>query len=304
MNTFYNCVKYKFDAQQIYFEYYAEFNSVDEYLKSQNTLEENTYCLIYDNLSSLDNSSLNIADSFLIESLSSGNQKFSIVCLKRTGSEINLNFNKNIPKIANKNISISLICSEDKIYTEFLIKAVGYYTAQLSGVIDFDINVAYYGDNPPEEILGKANIIKMPRKDFHMSHARNQSLSLCKKNNILMTDLDIYISKDLILNLLSKLEEIPNDGVLNLKNDYKMGNGIYLGTKEHILKNNYNEKFKLYWYEDTEYLMNFSRIGILPIVLFVDFFREDHSRSITGDHYMFNHELFKTILYKGRNYEI
>jgi len=192
-------------------------------------------------------------------------------------------------------VSVSLICTSDPHYQRKLVQAVRRIRAVFPNP---EICVAYFGEGAPP--IGGLRYEVYPRRSFHMSFARNQSLSLCTGSHVLVTDLDCMLTERNLAYLFDVWRTAPHNGVLNIKRPKPPypGNTLTFGELEKVRNNGFDERFRMFWFEDTEYLMNFSRVGVVPWTVFLDFDYEDHPRGHTRSHSP-NKALFARILKQG-----
>lgn len=294
------CAEYKFDSQaSAYFEHYKKFESLEQLEKKSSSMAEGTFCFLFGRLPKR----LQLNNFFLCEALTYPcDNTFSLTAIKKKGSHIDLTFPMQTRLGMPKALSLSFICSADDIYTDLLQEAVRYYNKILKGKIEYEINVAYFG-KLRNDSLKSCRLTTFPYDAFHMAYARKMGLQDCNHEIVMMLDVDCFLSFSHIRDLLNRLLTTPNHGVINIKQNYKSGNGLYLGEKDVLIENNYNEEFKDFWYEDTEYLMNFSRHGVIPCVEFINFEQKDHDRTKTIKSTRFqkyNRILFENIMKNGR----
>ncbi len=179
-------------------------------------------------------------------------------------------------------VSFSFVYDNNPEYKQIAEPTLKYYKDLK---FDFETEVVCYDKETMEE--------------FDMARARNRSLELCNGDCVFMLDLDVLIDPDQIYNIVHKYYNIKHFGVFNLKNDFRDGNGLWFGSREILLKNKYSEKFKKFYFEDTEFFANFSRLGIIPVVVFCGYHYIPHSRTYTTQFYNFNYNLFDNI-FNGR----
>ena len=295
---------YKFNAQSSFFSHIATFPSLNSY-RCRN-IPNNSFCCIFDEISALPNGVMIIPDAFLCECQMYGSNFYGITFIKRVGSMIRIQLPTSPPMFTGEGISLSLICTDTPLYNQFLVKCVDHYAS----LVD-EICVAYFGEyklNLPEQ----CRVQLYPKDQFSMSFARNTSLDLCTKTCVLMSDLDCYLSKDQLETLVYSLLNKPNDGVFSIQyyknNDdfsqmqrhYRSGNGCCFGLRDVLIKNPYDERFKFFNYEDTAWLMNFSRQGIIPVYSLMNYKYDDHPRTATSPYGQTNKDLFEKILKNGR----
>lgn len=216
--------------------------------------------------------------------------------LKRSGTSLEIKIPREPSTEEIKGISFSFICTDNEPYISLLKGAIEHYQ-NLELDVPVEVNVTFFGNAP--DLGPGVKVTTEPRDKFDMAYARNQGMKNCLYDHIFMLDVDVILSKHHVNSILKKFKTIPNHGVFNLKNTPQVGNGLYFGRRDVLLQNGYNEEFKKFWYEDTEYLMNFSRIGIIPIVVFEPFERVDHTRGGTTSSSQLNFNLFSNILHRG-----
>lgn len=292
------CAQYKFESQAgAYFKHSRMFSSINQLQQVSSGIPNGTFCLV----TGPTPHALQVKDFFLCEALSFPSERmYSLTAIKRQSCKLELTFPQLPKHVKPTALSISFICTEDKLYVDFLRKAITHYNKMLTGLFEFEIHVAFFGK--PEN-LPPCKLTVFPAELFHMAFARNQSLKGCEHNLILMLDLDCYLSREQIQKLINNFVTLPHHEVFNLKQNYRSGNGLYLGTKNVLLGNEYNEDFKDFWFEDTEYLMNFSRKGIVPCVEIMNFVQVNHDRTKTiksRRYQKHNKDLFERILKYGR----
>ena len=283
--------EYKFSAQaSVYFaDNHLVCASLDDLRERQ--IPEGTYCMV---IGDMGEPPVIRLDGFLLgECIAYENRKFCLVVIKNQDHRVNLPLASHDP-VAVQGVSLSLICNDSPLYLGFLREAIDHYREAL---VDFDheICVAFFGTPPT---LEGVKVASYPAESFHMAFARNRSMELCSRSHILMTDLDCYLSRRQVGELVGHLPQ--TNGVLNFRKPVHPfpGNGLWLGESGKLRENGYCEDFEFFYYEDTEFLMNFSRIGIVPHSWFVDFEYVDHSRK-RGRSFWHNKDLFLTILKQG-----
>lgn len=211
------------------------------------------------------------------------------------------------PETEPTGISLSLICTDNQPYIGHLWNSVEHYQKILKG-IDHEICVAFFADSPPMGTYplpasmanDNVRIQYLPREKFHMAFARDKSLALCTKSHTLMIDLDAYLSRQQLDDLIAAIPQ--TNGVINFckpTHPFK-GNGLYFGEHAKLVANGHHQEFQGFYFEDTEFLMNLSRIGTVPWCYFVDFdFVDDHPRGTTRGWFPHNQKMFESILKKG-----
>ena len=197
-----------------------------------------------------------------------------------------------------ESISLSLICTDNEPYPTHLQNSVKHYQGVLTDY-DYEICVAWFGSGRLD--LGPdVRIINHDPDKFHMAYARNRSLGICTKSHVLMIDLDVCLSKKQLARLVAAIPQ--THGVINFckpTHPFK-GNGLYFGERTKLVANGHHEGFQKFYFEDTEFLMNLSRIGVIPSCYFVDFeFVDEHPRGTTRGWFPHKKAMFETILKQG-----
>jgi hypothetical protein len=229
---------------------------------------------------------VDLKDVFLLEAITY-DDKIYVLCTKRVGNTIHLEAPETTSGLNSfDDVGLSLITTSDEPYRSLLNKSIEYYSRTFK-----NIHVAYYGDNPPAGVNCKCF-----GDEFHMSQARNRSLQLVDQDFCLQIDTGMLISDGDITNLFKRVQTHP---IVHLKMKQTSGNGNYFGSTVMMKQNGYCESFKKFWYEDTEYLMNFSRIGIVPDVQVMKIDEMPH-RGKGGSVNNNNKEVFRHILLNGR----
>ena len=273
------------------------FSCVEDYYNERHKIKFNSLYAISDNPSQLNN--LRIKNGLFVASGLFHNEIGFVIFISKNN---NSDFFYNIPAKTfekPKKFSVSFVCSEDSPYRHQLIKAVRYYYEMIDGI---DIAVAYFGDNPPNEINGKCNLKKFDYDVFNMAYARNRSIELCKENYIFITDIDKRFSINTINYIKKSFSTIPNENVFIITDPggpYDYAN--IFGHKKTILDSGgYYEKIKGVYFEDSEILINFSRKNLGPVFLIVDYQRERNSISKRVNQYQNQNEhLFSRMLKYG-----
>lgn len=238
------------------------------------------------NIAVFSDNNIHIENAFLLEA-TKYNEKYYVIYLDRDGSNIILNNNfNNSETYSIEDITLSLISTSDNTYQKLLDCSYEHYEKFIN-----NFSIAYYGN--ASNLKGFHSYYDK----FNMSQARNRSLSRCKSKLTLQIDTGILLSKEQIYTLIQKLN---NSSILQLKQTHKSGNGNYFGSTKSMFMNNYNEDFKDYWFEDTEYLLNFSRVGIIPEVVIINYFEVSHKKLSQGEPWDTNFLKFKEVLYNGR----
>lgn len=201
-----------------------------------------------------------------------------------------------------ESISLSLICNDVPMYMDFLDKAIHHYGVALDS-FDWEICLAFFSDGPPMFYPSPHPRIRaqhFPRDKFHMAYARNRAMEMCSGSHILMVSLDCLLSGEQLLELVQSIPQ--TNGVINFCKPTRPwpGNALILGEREKMTAQGHHEGFQGFFFEDTEYLMNFSRTGTVPHCHFVDFDYTDHPRGATRGWFPKNQAMFESILKGGR----
>jgi hypothetical protein len=228
-----------------------------------------------------------IDNAWLLEAVRFEGQTY-VAYVKRQNSKVDIlgpTTKEDHSKYTLDDVTVSLITTTNQPYKDLLLKSINHYSKFLNKIV-----VAAYGDK-----------IQLPNCDvryydgtFSMSEARNRSMLMVNTNFTLQIDTGMLLSKSDVLDFL-----YDGSSVINLKRNHNSGNGNYFGDTLCLTRNGYNEVFKGVWYEDTEYLMNFSRIGIIPKVKIVDLGEVPHKgqgNSVNNN----NKAVFRRILLNGR----
>jgi predicted glycosyltransferase involved in capsule biosynthesis len=204
--------------------------------------------------------------------------KYDLVINK---SQVYCNILKNLPEIYG--ISFCFVYNNNPEYEHFKVKAIEHYTKLITEI----------------EYKGEIIIYEENMEEFDMSRARNKSMEKAKFNHLFMLDLDCYLSKNNVNNIINKFNTLEHCGIFNVKKDENTGNGLWFGLKEKLAQPGYDERFKKFYCEDTEYMMNNARIGVVPMLILEDFTILDHNRDYTNRFVPVNHGLFRHLLQQG-----
>jgi hypothetical protein len=238
---------------------------------------------------------LEVQGGKLIEAVSYDDGSFHLFLLKKGGSDILLKFPQERTTKYIPGVTFSFICTADEPYLSILRESIEFYKSWMPE--NFEISVVLFGDS---ELPEGVRVQREPMEKFHMAYARNQSLRNATHDHVFLLDVDVRMTYSQASKIIGKFQDLPNSGVFNLKNDPYIGNGLYFGSRHVMLRNGYDERFQKFWFEDTEHLMNYSRIGIIPMVVFSDFQRIDHGRDKTFSVGLdLNFNLFSNILNDG-----
>lgn len=301
-SAFIDCTNIKFRAHTKHFSVSKAYNSVVSFVQDIPSIQEGTFCKIIDEVKKYP--SINISNFFLGECIVYDNSQFCMTVVKKTGREVDLKLISDREPEKLTGIALTLICTSNEPYITFLKRAINFYRINLSE-FNYEINIAFFSNTDVPDFL-KADdirISKFPFEHFEMPFARNKSIAMSQKSHMLAMDLDCWINKKSLNELISLCYTSNYFGIANIKlpRESYPGNGLYFGETKQIQKNSYNQKFQKFWFEDTEYLMNFSRIGLVPYTFFTEFTYMSHGRSHTlkDGSWPINKKLFERILTTG-----
>jgi len=237
---------------------------------------------------------IEIEGARLIEALAYDDHSFHLFVLKEA-ARLKLAFPKETAKYI-PGVTFGFICTADEPYISIFRETIKHYQKWLPE--NMEISVVLFGD---ADLPPGIRVHKEPLEKFHMAYARNLCLQNATYDHMFVLDVDVRLSYTNFNNIIGKFQQFPNGGVLNLKNDYRLGNGLYFGDRHVMVRNGYDERFKQFWGEDTEHLMNYSRIGIVPVVVFEPFERANHARNKTlaSNLQTLNFNLISNILNSG-----
>jgi hypothetical protein len=192
-----------------------------------------------------------------------------------------------------KDVSLCLMTTPEPHYMDMLYKTIEHFR-----FID-NINVVFYGSETNIEGINSVYY----NDEFHMSQARNRSLDLSKTPVTLQIDTGFLLSE---IDILDCIKDLNHNNIIHLKKNHRTGNGNYIGITNTMLGNRYDERFKYFYFEDTEYLMNYSRNGFIPLVKILNINELPHEKvnhskpKITREGSLNNKKLFSKILKEGR----
>ena len=289
---------YKFMSQgEAYFpQMHTTASSFEQLQNDAGKLVEGTFVMVIDKITE---PRLMVPWFRLVECIVFEGEWYYMTLIKdnRAGFQIDLVPEESPPPVTS--ISLSLICTDNQPYPQHLQNSVAHYREVLADY-DHEICVAWFGHGVGLKLGDDVRVVNHNVEKFHMAYARNRSLGICVKSHVLMIDLDAYLSKEQLAGLV---EAIPQThGVINFckpTHPFK-GNGLYFGERTKLVANGHHEGFQKFYFEDTEFLMNLSRIGVVPSCHFVDFdFVDDHYRGATRGWFPHNQKMFETILKQG-----
>ena len=267
------------------------FDNAEVFLKEYPSIPENAMVGVYDRHAP----KKLIGCGKLIEVVTYIDGSIHLLLLKQTSELIDLALPTSPPSEPVNKYSLSFICTADEPYISILKDTLEFYRTQVD-LSRVEVCVVMFGKT---ELPDWVKVKTEPDTMFHMSYARNKCLAIASNDHVFMLDVDVRITSDQLNEIINIYQTVPNHGVLNLKSDYKMGNGLYFGNKAILQRNGYDERFKKFWFEDTEFLMNFSRIGIVPMIVFIPFIRVDHNRKKTLANESLNLKLMTEIVNNG-----
>ncbi len=273
----------------------SSFSTLQE-LDSSYRFKDGTFLMVIDRLS--EHSQLQLPGFLLVECILYEEEFLYLSVLKSSKDEINLTFENMTARPKVSGISVIFTCNDVPLYLGFLKTAIEYYRRILQECnIDYEICLTFFGNTRfdlPEDIR-----VKYYDQKLSFAFAMNEGLKMGTKSHSLVITLDSYLSVE---HLTKLIEAVPrSNGIVNFcKPSFPyIGIAYYFGEKDVILQNGYNEEFKGFFFEDTELIMNFSRIGIIPWCLFIDFENVDHSRETTDGYFARNLPVFSKILKQG-----
>lgn len=300
---------YKFGAQgTAYFPHgYRELPSLDQLQGQIKQLTPGTFCMVIDRVDQ--HPTISVTGFRLVECIVFEGQLFYLTAIRDDDSTINLSLLPQESTLPVTGISVSLICNDVPMYIEFRDRCIDHYVKELTG-LDYEVCVAFFAQDGEQLRRGpklgawsfseRVHHRWLDRDTFHMGYARDQSLSLCSKSHVLMIDLDVFLLRQEVEQLMSWIE--GTNGVINFcKPMYPFkGNGLYFGERVKLVSNGHFKGFKGFFFEDTEFLMNLSRTGSVPWCYFVDFKHiDDHPRHTTRGWFPHNQKAFEAILKQG-----
>jgi hypothetical protein len=291
---------HKFAAQgkQFFPDMYRGYSSFAKFKEQESNIPEGTFCMITD----VPGKELHIPGYFLGEVLLfPEDNQYSVSAIKRSGRSIDIILPSEVYSPHISGISLNFLCTETGPYVEIMKRSIPHYVNILSKICPFEISVVYFGKNPPN-IANNHNIVVYPENEFSIAYAMNRGIDNCSLSHTLMVDVDCFLSQKDVEYLCNKITTEPSHGVYNIKVDHRTGNGLFFACTDLLRKNRYDERFRAFWFEDTEFLMNFCRMGIVPCVeFFPNLHIENHCR---GKKHLAenknNKNLFYKILMNGR----
>ena len=204
-------------------------------------------------------------DCFCIESGLIENNYGYIIYLPRKHTTYTHASPKKFPTPKIQETSIITIASENKPYIDFLMENIKYNEIQKE--------IVFYGSDPN---IKKQNIsIHCFNDELHMSQARNRGIDTIKSEYGFILDIDTFLTINDFNKILIKYGNLCHYGVFCLRNNIA-GNSFYFGQSKLFKENKFDERFKKFFYEDTEYLMNWSRIGKPIVHIHSDYDKKDH----------------------------
>lgn len=218
---------------------------------------------------------------FCIECGLDHNNYAYIIGYKKVGNNYKYPKPKNWDTVELKDCSISYIVSNNEPYNKISIK-------NKKNQKFIKHNIVYYGD----------------KKEINMAEARNISLDISTSKYTFILDVDTLGDIDNYKEVLNKYSNLYHHGILNLRclkdpSGKLAGNSFYFASNNMYKNNSFYEKFKGFYYEDTEYMLNWSRIGYPITIIDVKFTREEHkpTYNITNNN---NKDIFIECLINGR----
>lgn len=239
---------------------------------------------------------LEIHGARLIEALAYDDGSFHLYVLKEQGAHTRLTFPQKAETKYIPGVTFGFICTADEPYLSLFRESIAHYRRWLPE--NMEISVVLFGD---AELPTGIRVMKEPMEKFHMAYARNLCLQNATYDHMFLLDVDVRLTYSQFSSIIGKFQQLPNSGVLNLKNHPHLGNGLYFGNRHLMIQNGYDERFQKFWGEDTEHLMNYSRMGVVPLVVFEPFKRVNHSRAktLSSNLATLNFNLISNILNSG-----
>ena len=288
------CATHKFAAQQEEFAAVHQFASYSEAVNQLEHIAEGTFCLLLDNRFQV--AECYLQDALLVECLAFEDDSFSLVFIKRQGATVQIRLPITPRLTPRTGLSLALLCTDTEPYRTHVVQVARYYSQLLRAFPPAEICLVYYGASlPPALCMLPLRIQHRIGETFHMSQARNHSLRLCQYSHTLMLDLDCYLRAEHLQRLLLR-QHPAHHGVINLKDTPQTGNGLWYGETALFQASPYDERFQHAFFEDTHFMMQFSRQGIVPLVMQCDFAHHDHSRKQTTSFAHLNRALFFRLL--------
>ncbi len=273
-------------------------------------VKDGTLCLLLV-LKSWRDKSVTILNAMLVESFITnyeGVDWLYLSWIKTSKESIKIRLTKENPKPI-KSISLTLVCTNTQPYLEFLKKALEHYQVVFKDMkIEYEITLYMFGEKIPDFIDSSVRTV-LNSNSFDIVEGKNRSLSVATKDHVLVIDLDCLIPTESMKDLIQRYNEGNHNGIVNIRKMQYInaspgrsfpGIGLYIGERWIWKAYGYNSIFKFFWFEDSEFFMNLSRIGITPHVYFIDFDYQEHERKQTQKKSIKrNRNAFTKILLRG-----
>lgn len=196
-----------------------------------------------------------------------------------------------------KDLTVCAYFTDDAPYRDMLRPFVEHWSRACVRAHDADemaalsrvrVCIAWYSDSSDSPIDGldvapdEVVVQHFPHKAFNEWHANSAVMRGGKyfgTSHMLKLDGDTTMSAAALRKLLHVYATYPSHGIVNIKEDEDTGPGLLFGATEQFAKNPWWDHWPAPFYHvDTEYLMNFSRVGIVPLTTFLGIERQDHDR--------------------------
>lgn len=153
--------------------------------------------------------------------------------------------------------------------------------------------IVFYGDTDCTSDNAQIQTCQYP---LNMSEARNRGIDMCQHEFMLILDIDTHLDDNDLDMLFSKYVNYHHHGIFTPRNE-NTGNGFAFGRTEYFKHHKYCERFKGFFFEDTEYLTNWARRGTPMTHTNTNFVRKKHDPQGGGSD---NLALFQDIMFNGR----
>lgn len=241
-------------------------------------------------------------DSFLVDACSYEDGSAHVMAIKRKHSGATVRF-PTAPRPRDLDgIGVAAFFTDTHPYRDFVKPFVDHY-AGLGMPICFSL--AWYSDGAelPVDLPEGSSVQSFPLEKFNEAHANNACLSGLGEigcSHFLKLDGDTSLTIENINSLKATICSTANDGIINIKHDEKTGPGLLFGEIEVVRRNHFSPEFPGFYHADTEFFLNFSRLGIVPQIKFMDFDRAEHDRPRMGN-FEENYPVLHKIVNQGRS---
>jgi hypothetical protein len=190
--------------------------------------------------------------------------------------------------------SIAYIASENEPYNIFF-----EMNMQKQNFITH--NVIFYGGESKET----PTKMLLENPPINMAYARNKIMNEVETEYVFSLDVDTTGTLEQYEKILDMYASYKHHGIMNLRcidpqKSFRVGNSFYFGKTKRMKINKFNEDFKSFFYEDTEYMLNWGRLNIPLILVDVDLERAAHTKVVNQKYNEANSKIFVEILHKGR----